>query len=351
MNILQTMENPRHHGPITTLCLDRKKSWVLAGTVTGVLTLWDLRFGLLLKSWKVAAAASSPKSPRIHQCVIHPSKGKGRWVIVALESRQESAKDGAMVLEVWDIEKTLLVESFVVRSSEATGAGVGDTPDVSSSTLGAEADTSPAAAIAALVRSRQRHGHLYTRHTSAGEVVGPPSPQIRAIIAGLDFGGYTPAHRADPSDGGSDQGGRTRAHRGFMVSGSEDRMIRLWDLAKVERTVILSAPTAEGDKPVYQCDSSFLSRIPISLTYPADSSANAPDNSSTHFESWPASARRGTHLPPQRIALINASQQDLLRAHQDTITALACIDAPFRGGIVSGDRAGVIKVWRVDGTD
>jgi phosphoinositide-3-kinase regulatory subunit 4 len=33
------------------------------------------------------------------------------------------------------------------------------------------------------------------------------------------------------------------------------------------------------------------------------------------------------------------------------ITALACIDAPFRGGIVSGDRTGVIKVWRVEQGD
>ena len=42
-------------------------------------------------------------------------------------------------------------------------------------------------------------------------------------------------------------------------------------------------------------------------------------------------------------------QPSLLRAHQDTITAVACLDSPFRGGIVSADRAGVIKVWRVEG--
>lgn len=51
------------------------------------------------------------------------------------------------------------------------------------------------------------------------------------------------------------------------------------------------------------------------------------------------------------MSLINNSQQNLNKGHQDTITALACIDSPFRGGIVSGDRAGVIKVWRVDNAD
>ena len=51
---------------------------------------------------------------------------------------------------------------------------------------------------------------------------------------------------------------------------------------------------------------------------------------------------------PQRISLITNSQQNLLKGHQDVVTAIACIDSPFRGGIVSGDRAGVIKVWRVE---
>ena len=40
-----------------------------------------------------------------------------------------------------------------------------------------------------------------------------------------------------------------------------------------------------------------------------------------------------------------------MRGHQDTVTALACIDSPFRGGIVSGDRSGAVKVWRVEGLD
>lgn len=48
------------------------------------------------------------------------------------------------------------------------------------------------------------------------------------------------------------------------------------------------------------------------------------------------------------MSLIAHNQQNLLRNHQDIITATVCIDSPFRGGLVSGDRAGVIKVWRID---
>lgn len=73
---------------------------------------------------------------------------------------------------------------------------------------------------------------------------------------------------------------------------------------------------------------------------------------STHVEtSVSVSASNQTNRPLQRLMLINYNQQNLLKAHQDTVTTLACIDSPFRGGIISGDRSGVVKVWRVEGLD
>jgi len=45
-----------------------------------------------------------------------------------------------------------------------------------------------------------------------------------------------------------------------------------------------------------------------------------------------------------RSTLIANSQQQLLRAHQEAITALAVLDLPFRC-VVSGDRAGVVRVF------
>ena len=83
-----------------------------------------------------------------------------------------------------------------------------------------------------------------------------------------------------------------------------------------------------------------------------DDSCSATQSSSgmsTYVETWvntPSASQ--SNRPPQRLSLINHNQQNLLKAHQDTITSLICIDSPFRGGIVSGDRAGVIKVWRVE---
>jgi len=70
-------------------------------------------------------------------------------------------------------------------------------------------------------------------------------------------------------------------------------------------------------------------------------------------ETWTraTSGQSQSNRPPQRMSLITNNQQNLLKAHQDSVTALVCIDSPFRGGVVSGDRAGVIKVWRIEGAD
>jgi phosphoinositide-3-kinase, regulatory subunit 4 len=80
------------------------------------------------------------------------------------------------------------------------------------------------------------------------------------------------------------------------------------------------------------------------ILYSIDKDAIVP----TWVETWNTSVANQSNRAQQRISLINNSQQKLLRAHHDVVTALATIDSPFRGGVVSGDRSGTIKVWRVD---
>ncbi|KAF8721956.1 hypothetical protein AX14_010044 [Amanita brunnescens Koide BX004] len=328
MRVLQTMTNPRHYGPITSLCIDRKRTWLVAGTSTGVLSLWDLRFGLHLRSWHARGTSGSRK--RIHQCVIHPTKGKGRWIMVAVETPRQSAdlRASSSMLEVWDIENGVLVEAFVTRTAPAQGADPIEEPE---EVPGAEAEASPAVAMAALVRSIEQHsaGNERRASKSGDELIPPPAPDVRAMAVGSDFGGYSGLHRLELGDM-ADTSVRSAA-RGFMVTGSEDKKIRLWDLSMLERTSILSGLEEEHERPTY--------------------SSVTNGKAATYVETWPAPSSQNTNRPPQRISLITHNQQTLLKSHQDVITALACFDSPFRGGIVSGDRTGVIKVWRVEGTD
>lgn len=47
---IYTLENPVHHGTLTTFCCDRRHHWLLVGTTHGILDLWDLRFRVRLKA-------------------------------------------------------------------------------------------------------------------------------------------------------------------------------------------------------------------------------------------------------------------------------------------------------------
>jgi phosphoinositide-3-kinase regulatory subunit 4 len=237
MRIQQTLENARQHGPITALLLDRKRAWVLVGTAAGALSLWDLRFGLLLRTWRAAGG--------VHALALHPTKGRGRWAVVALQSQTLGALDSgeSTLTEVWDVESGTLVERFVAL---APGAAAPRAEPAASAPL--EPEPSPAAAIAALVRARQTAEPFARR---AGEPL-PPSAEARAILLGTDFGGQSLPHRADVVDLNTSDAPRTRTTRGFMLTGSEDRKLRLWDLAKVERTVVLSGLDVDEERPVYQ---------------------------------------------------------------------------------------------------
>jgi len=358
MQVLQTMENPRHYGPITAMCLDRKRSWIVVGTSTGVLTLWDRRFGLLLKSWHVGIA-SAGRSVRIHQCIVHPSRGQGKWVVVAVEASRLSVEHSSTnLVEVWDIERGVRVEAFVTRTATSDSEPIEEPNELT----GTDAETSPAAAIAALVRSRQadeqlvnnsnRRARPSSQSTCKDELLPAPAPDVRAIVSGSEFGGHSSLHRPDGS--GLSASASTRSTgRGFMITGSENRLIRLWDLGKVENTMIVSGFEAEHDKPTFR-----YVRFPIFL-YPVfdyrfySTVRETSGPASVHVETWVTSSTTGNQggRPPQRMSLITNHQQNLLKSHQDVITSLACIDSPFRGGIVSGDRAGVIKVWRIESTE
>ena len=352
MRVLLTMEHPSHSGPITTMCLDRKHAWVVTGTASGVLTLWDIRFGLIIKTWKTVSATTSGSS-RIYQCVIHPCRGRGRWIIVAVETTGSASQNApSVLLEIWDIESTKLVETYRTRAISKVAATLDEPQEHSGGTT----EPTAAAAIAALVRARQ-HGLVTQRirrpssETHSREpVLTGPSPDIRALVVGHEFGGHSTIHRSSGSSLNSE--GHSTGGRGFMVSGSEDRKLTLWDLSKVERTAILSGAELDSEKPSYRC---FLTPVWFDLSDGCRNSSSSSSTGSTtsYVETWMTSAAASSqqNRPSQRMTLLTNSQQTLLRPHQDTITALACIDSPFRCGIVSGDRAGVIKVWRVDGTD
>ncbi|EJD52092.1 ARM repeat-containing protein [Auricularia subglabra TFB-10046 SS5] len=342
MRTLLTMENPRHHGPITSFCLDKHRAWLVVGTLTGILTLWDIRFGLMLRTWRVGSSLTRGTPVAVNRIVLHPSKGNGLWIIVAIGPG--SASSGGVsselkpLMEVWDVEKGTLVETFATRDLSLSETGAPLSAPMPLTTTPQEVTSNPAAGIAALVRARAAAAQSSTNASPVSSLnpfrsLWQPHPEeassssvckdVLALSAGVDFGGQpVPSARAR---------GDKASTRGFVITGSEDKRLRFWDIGRIERSVVLSAPATEDDRPMFGTLRAGTDGLP------------------THLETAtpPASLGAGNKARSSTLA-INQHQQNLLKAHQDCITAVACFDSPFRGGIVTGDRSGVLKVFRMD---
>jgi len=251
-----TMANPRHHGPISSLCLDKRRAWLVVGTLSGVLTLWDLRFGLLLRTWRAGSSLSPSVSVSVNRLALHPSKGNGLWIIVALGTGTNGTSSGAEfkpLIEVWDVEKGAMVETFATRDLLESGRPTSGPSPLTS--VPQEVNLTPAAGIAALVRARTTSQHqgntaassnpFRTRWQAAPEDTPPvPSKDIVGLVVGSDFGGQNQSSaRARPE-------GRSSS-RGFLITGSEDKKLRFWDLARIEKSAVLSAPPSDDDRPMF----------------------------------------------------------------------------------------------------
>lgn len=323
------------------MCLDRKHSWLLTGTLSGYLTLWDLRFGLLLRTWKVGSEGTGS----VQSCTIHATKGKGRWVIVTI--------DGSEGFETWDVGTAQRVERFLFvhdistrdqlralrrrrASSAAThnsrGTALGPSP-VSGSA--AQAIEQLLSATSIPCSEHQKDGNVEQEDSPAAALHGsqhkPSRPAVKVVLNGIDYGSAMPTGGALSNlpplmevggESPSPIARRKAADQGWIISAGEDKRLVFWDLANVERSsVIVGAEDAEeksayGREQLEGMDVYTETRI----------------------------SAKGTSSTTKRHNLTAGSQQNLLKAHQDAITAVALLDLPFRC-VVSADRSGNIKVW------
>ncbi|CUA77390.1 phosphoinositide-3-kinase, regulatory subunit 4, p150 [Rhizoctonia solani] len=351
MRVLRVLENPRHFGPITCACLDKKQSWLVIGTTSGVLTLWDLRFGLLLRSWTTSGAADGSRRG-VHQIVPYPSKSRTRHVIVAVETTNANAPQtaserlrGTTTLEVWDIEKATLEETFAIAETYDTSDKKQAPEPRALPKEGHLASTDAASAIAELIRSRRAREKTQESTRQASDslpndiVVDPDAPvhawmrpDVRALLALPDNNSLAQASLGGRKEVESTTSSvRDKTRGGMLLLGTEARRIHLWDLAKLERSVVLSGQDQEQGPPFYH-------------THTPEGQGVA-----THTVTFPhPSATPAQNRGQSRSMLTAQHHQTVMRGHTDAVTALACIDLPFKGCIVSGDASGALKVFKME---
>lgn len=99
----------------------RKKTWVIMATSSGSLSLWDLHFGLSLKTCSVGGGNGLPV--HLRQCLLHPSKS--HWVMVAIDASPQAVPEEIrkFLIKVWDVKREVSVEYFIFRETGQVRSG------------------------------------------------------------------------------------------------------------------------------------------------------------------------------------------------------------------------------------
>ena len=292
---LYVFENAIHHGTPTCFCVDHRHHWLVIGTTHGILDFWDIRWKVRVRSWGLVGG-----SP-IHRILVHPFRGKGRWICVA-------GGTGQADLTIWDLEKGDCREVYGTGASRSI-------KDISKLYNAWDVDD-------------EKPESMLGRFAASNESVGNETPDYgtRALALGTD----------NPEDGRD-------AKYGFFVTGGLDKMLRFWDVTRVEMSKIVSGLEADQDQPKYT-----TSHPTTSLSIHTENSArpgpSAP-NAAAGTKAGTSSANKKAGLKPPRSTVISQQQQHLLRNHLDVITDVAVLESPV-GMIVSVDRSGIIKVYQ-----
>ncbi|EER38543.1 protein kinase [Histoplasma capsulatum H143] len=342
MTLLYTLENAIHHGTPTTFCLDRKHNWLLLGTSHGILDLWDLRFRLRVKSWGL------PAGTPIHRLLIHPLKGRGRWVCVVGGSNDTE-------IMVWDIDKVQCREVYRTSSAPANKANAADdvpNPSIRKN-IHLAADTSWKNYEPWRVDEDRPEGML-------GRFAGNPTS-----LAGVEPSAGNGA--IFPSSGSSDYGGiraiavgldvpensQEGSKCGFLISGGSDRKVRFWDTTHPDASMIISGlgvvPDGIAQKPRYDTThptpslSITTEWVPMTATSP---NGGGKGQGSTKKRGDKASSAGPTASSrPPRSTVISLQQQQLLKSHLDSILDVALLEVPY-GMAISVDRGGMVYVFQ-----
>ncbi|CAJ0749231.1 3875_t:CDS:10, partial [Entrophospora sp. SA101] len=190
MEVVWTFTNPRSYGVITAMVLDKKFRWLLTGTSRGILTLWDLRFRIQLRSW------THPSKSRISRLLIHPQAMTGRaWVVVSA---------GKNEISIWDIEKIACKEAFGVITDEKMG---GVTLDMFKALDPPESSD------------------ILRNAFTANEKSISVDHSVRAVLYPQECN--------------------------FIITAGSDRKIRFWDNANIKDSYIIAGSDISESKPVY----------------------------------------------------------------------------------------------------
>ena len=296
MSVVFDFQSPLHLGAVTCFCLDKKHHWMLVSTTFGVLSLWDLRFRIRVRTW------AFPFGYPIHRLMLAPGRGSRRSKFAI------AGGTGPGEVTIWDLEKLQWKEAYRTGSAKELK---GDYKLI-------DLEDAPAGSTLRRLGSSQE-----MKSGSEGDLCIP------AITMGSHY-----------NEDGSDP------RYFFLLSAGPDWKVRFWDPSRQDATMVVNGLEPDEGKPTYRyshpaADVTIIQETLHPASKPSSDTPSAA--SSPNGKSSPSSPRKtsGRHA---RSSIISLQQQHLLRTHLDNIEDVALLEYPF-GMVVSADRSGVIYVF------
>lgn len=206
MSIAQTMKNPDSHGIITCMVADKQCNWIVVGTSRGVLDLWDVRFGIKIRSWGISGGDKP-----IQSLCLHPLKSK----CICVSGGVSQVND----VTVWDLETLECKE--VYRGSEDQKSTVYNPVDIDR--LNSDSEDFFLSKL--------------SLNNMSLDALASSVPQTLAIASGRGF----------------DQGDayRSASRYGYILTAGQDLKVRFWDTHSPENSVCVSGLKGESERAIY----------------------------------------------------------------------------------------------------
>ncbi|TPX43846.1 hypothetical protein SeMB42_g04554 [Synchytrium endobioticum] len=323
--------SPAHHGAFTALTLDRRRAWALTGTERSIMSLWDIRFGIRVRSWGHPSKArinrleayNAPGSHGIGSSISASasgsiiSNGSTKHALVAVQGRNSE-------VSAWDLETAECREVWCIVGDASPGT------------------------LADPAEEMQR---LY------GQGMKARAPPPRS-----DFDGVSSLF-APEAFNASDNSVRaivSLPDMPFLLTGGTDKKIRLWETMNMEMSRVISGLEIDDLAPRYASHEYAHTMFNLEYTQshlyagavpaqtlarkanahrPNSGRGNTSSGGTLSVGSGAVDARFLSGLGVGLAASPNST------AHLDAVVDLGILRVPYPL-VVSGGRDGLIKVWK-----
>jgi len=198
MNKEFSLQNPLYLGVPTTFIVSKSVSWLLLGTSDGILCLWDLRFHILVKAWRVIVDQVSKAKSAIRKLIVVSSPSKA-------DQKGTSNTHFAMIggsnesdITVWEIPSFECRQVFIANES---------TPRLKPYAL--------------------------------QEVELNKEMSVEDILADLTVDQDQDTSRSNTALAYSAGAGGTNRENGYYITATQDSRVILWDLDNISKSVLL----------------------------------------------------------------------------------------------------------------